>query len=109
MKAENKHVEYIEEVFEKLKQYDLKLSLDECEFLFITYLRQIIDAKGKKSDQSGSSAIKNMPAPINVSNSTSIHGTSKLLRYFYHKYTRPRKLFKKRFEIELQYRITESF
>ena len=43
--------------------------MDKCEFLKskIKYLGQITDTKGRKPDPSRSSAIKNMPAPINVS------------------------------------------
>ena len=67
--SQEQYAKHIKDVFEKIKQYGLKLSLDKCEFLKfkIRYLGQIIDAKGRKPDPSKSSARKNMPTPTNVS------------------------------------------
>ena len=61
------HTEHVTEVFVKIKQYGLELSLDKCEFSYLKSLGQIINTKGRKADLSKSSAIKNMLTPTNVS------------------------------------------
>ena len=67
--SQEQHAEHVKEVFEKVKQFGLKLSLDKCEFFSskIKYLRQMIDAKSRKQGPSRSRAIKNMPVLTNVS------------------------------------------
>ena len=57
--SREQHIDHFKEVFEKIKQFGLKLRLDKCEFLKktkIKYLGQMIDAKGRKPDPSKSSA-----------------------------------------------------
>ena len=68
-KTWEEHARHVKEVFIKNKSLDLSWVLKNVNFFKpkIKYLGQIIDEKRRRPDPSWANAIKNMPAPTNVS------------------------------------------
>ena len=62
------HLENLEKVFKRLRQYNLKLNISKCKFLRteVTYLGHKITNKGILPDDSKFEAIKNYPIPKNA-------------------------------------------
>ena len=55
-------MKHVIEVFQKIKEFGFKLSMEKCEF----FLSNIWDEKGRTSDPNQADAIKCMPTPTNV-------------------------------------------
>lgn len=55
------HCQSIKKVFQKLKEYNLKLQLDKCEFMSkkVAYLRHIVSQNGVKPNLDKIKAVKN--------------------------------------------------
>jgi len=64
-KDEPSHMRALEAVFERLRELDLKVSKDKCEFCRteVTYLGHVINAHGIKTDPKKLSAVRDMPEP----------------------------------------------
>ena len=54
--------------FEKLRQFNLKIEPDKCEFLKteLNYLGHVVTSEGVKPDLQKVKAIKNFPVPKNI-------------------------------------------
>ena len=63
-----KHLEHIQQVFNRLRKHDLKLKLKKCSFFQeqTEYLGFIIDKEGVKPDPKKVEAIRQLPAPTSV-------------------------------------------
>lgn len=63
-----KHLEHIQEVFDRLRKHGLKLKLKKCSFFQeqTEYLGFIINEKGVKPDPKKVAAIRQLPAPTSV-------------------------------------------
>ena len=66
----NEHVQTIEKLFEKLRQANLALQPEKCEFLKpeINYLGHIISSHGLKPNPDKLKAVKEFPDPKNQKN-----------------------------------------
>lgn len=64
----NHHLDNLEKVFQKLRNYNLKLNPAKCRFFCadVTYLGHHISAQGIQPDKSKYSSISNYPQPQNV-------------------------------------------
>jgi len=63
-------------LFEKIKEYGLKVNLTKCSFLQqeVNYLGQIISAEGRRPDPMKIESIVKMPAPKNLGELRSLLG-----------------------------------
>ena len=75
-KTQEEHARHVKEVFQKIKEFGFKLSIEKCEYFLpkIKYLGKIIDEKGRRPDPTHANTIKNMPAPTNLSSLQSFLG-----------------------------------
>jgi len=62
------HDKRLIEVLQRLREHNLKLQINKCEFLRkeVTYLGHIISENGILSDPAKLSAVKNFPTPKKV-------------------------------------------
>ena len=62
------HVKRLEDCFERLKQYGLKLKGSECEFLQrkVQYLGHRVSKSGIKTNPDKADALKTWPVPTNI-------------------------------------------
>jgi hypothetical protein len=79
-KTEDDHFQNLRLVFDRLKEYNLKLKPSKCHFLFNTlpFLGHIITHDGVKTDQRKVSKLKDWPTPKNLN----VLGVCKLLQTF---------------------------
>jgi len=63
------HQQRLEKVLNKLRNANVTLNVDKCQFLqpFIKFLGQIVNKDGIKPDPAKVQAIREMPAPTNIS------------------------------------------
>lgn len=67
-KSLEQHWEHIHKVFSQIQDYGFKIKEGKCDFFMkeIKYLGHIIDKDGRRPDPERAIAIKDMPAPENV-------------------------------------------
>lgn len=75
------HIQHIEQVFDRLRQFNFKIKLDKSEFLRkeVEYLGHVVTETGVKPHPKKIEAIKNYPLPDSV---TKIKGFLGLLGYY---------------------------
>ena len=75
------HKEHVQKVFSIIHEYGLKLKEFKCDFFMekIKYLEHFIDKNGRRPDPERATAIKNMPAPENIS---ALQSFLKLAKYY---------------------------
>ena len=78
------HLAHLNTIFERLRQYSLKLKLKKCSFLRneTNYLGFVIDKDGIKPDQKKVEAIRGLPAPTCVKEVRSFVGMCSYYRRF---------------------------
>lgn len=78
------HMERLEEVFQRLKNYNLKLKPSKCNFLCkeITYLGHIISDKGINPDPTKTEVVRSCPRPHNVKTIQQFLGLANYYRRF---------------------------
>ncbi|CAC5399296.1 unnamed protein product [Mytilus coruscus] len=79
--TDEEHLNNLESVLKRLNQYGLKANIDKCEFFkdSVTFCGHVIDKHGLHKTPDKIKAIKNAPAPENVSQLKSILG---LINYY---------------------------
>ncbi|CAC5377655.1 unnamed protein product [Mytilus coruscus] len=79
--TDEEHLNNLESVLKRLNQYGLKANIDTCEFFkdSVTFCGHVIDKHGLHKTPDKIKAIKNAPAPENVSQLKSILG---LINYY---------------------------
>ncbi len=72
----SEHLHTIEEVVKKLRQANLKLTSNKCQFAKqnIKFLGHIISADGITTDQGKTKAVKTYPVPKNIKDLISFKG-----------------------------------
>jgi hypothetical protein len=75
------HNERLREIFDRLKQFNLKIEPDKCEFLK-TELRYLVTSEGVKPDPNKVRAINDIPIPKNVTDVKSFLGLAGYYRKF---------------------------
>ena len=67
---------HVHKVFSRIQEYGFKLKESKCNFFMekIKYVEHIIDKDGWRPDPEQATAIKDMPAPENVSSLQSFFG-----------------------------------
>jgi len=88
------HHARLREVFQKLRQFNLIIDPDKCEFLKteLNYVGHVITSEGVKSDPEKIKAIKNFPIPKNTTDVKSFLGLKEFYRKFifqFSKITKP--------------------
>jgi len=80
-----KHKERLREVFDRLRQYNLKLQPSKCEFMRreVNYQRHIISEEGIKPDPKKTSCLTNFPVLHNPSEVKSFLGLAGYYRKFF--------------------------
>jgi len=83
-KTLEEHLKHIQEVFDRLRQHNLKLKLKKCNFLQTetTYLGFVINSKGIQPDPKKVEAIKSIQQPTTVKQVRSIIGACSYYRRF---------------------------
>jgi hypothetical protein len=83
------HNDKLREVFSHLKQWNIKIEPDKCEFLKIelNYLGHVITAEGIKPDPRKISSVVNFPVPRNTTDVKSFLGLSGYYRKFIAKFS----------------------
>ena len=78
------HNERLREIFEKLRQFNLKIEPDKCEFLKteLNYLGHVVTSEGVKPDPQKVKAIKEFPTPKNTTDVKSFLGLAGYYRKF---------------------------
>ena len=78
------HREHLNKVFAQIREFGFKVKEAKCYFCMnkIKYLGHIINKDGKRPDPERATAIKDMPAPDNVTSLQSFLWTCKLLPNF---------------------------
>jgi len=78
------HNERLREILERLRQFNLKIEPDKCEFLKteLNYLGRIVTSEGVKPDPNKVQAINDFPIPINVTDVKSFLGLAGYYRKF---------------------------
>ena len=78
------HVENLKEVFERLKEANLKLSPKKCHFFKkqVKFLGHIVSENGVSTDPSKIQAVKDWPVPKNVKEVRSFVGLTSYYRKF---------------------------
>jgi len=78
------HNERLREIFERLRQFNLKIEPDKCEFLKteLNYLGHIVTSEGVKPDPNKVQAINDFPIPKNVTDVKSFLGLAGYYRQF---------------------------
>ena len=82
----DEHLRRLQSVMDRLKEVNLKLSPDKCNFMSsqVTFLGHVLTAEGLKTDPEKISAVKNFPIPKTVTDVRSFLG----LAGFYRKYVK---------------------
>ena len=83
-KTYDEHLDHIKQVFQRLREADLKLKREKCEFFQaeIYYLGHVLTGKGIKPNPGKVKAITEMPAPKNVLEIQVFMGTANFYRKF---------------------------
>ena len=78
------HNDRLREIFERLRQFNLKIEPDKCEFLKteLNYLGHIVTSEGVKPDPNKVQAINDFPIPRNVTDVKSFLGLAGYYRKF---------------------------
>ena len=81
-KTAEEHLLHIQDIFDRLRQHDLKLKLKKCSFMKeeTTYLGYVIGAQGIKPDVNKVKMIRNLPPPQTVREVRSFLGASNYYR-----------------------------
>lgn len=84
----NDHSNKLREIFQRLRQYNLKLQPLKCEFLRkeVTYLGHLITDEGVKPEPNKIECVKNFPIPKNTKEVKSFLGLSGYYRRFIQNY-----------------------
>ena len=86
MNSSNKeqHKSHVHQVVKRIQDYGFKLKDGKCEFFLrkIKYLGQIIDENGRRPDPERAAAIKDMPAPKNITSLQSFLGLANYYNVF---------------------------
>ena len=98
-KTKELHREHLNQVFAQIREFGIKVKEAKCDFCMnkIKYLGHIIDKDGRRLDPERATAIKDIPAPGNVT-LQSFLGLAKYYQSFIKKFARspnPAKLLKK--------------
>ena len=80
-KTKELHREHLNKVFAQIQEFGFKVKEAKCDFCMnkIKYLGHIIDKDGRRPDPERASAIKDMPAPDNV---TTLQSFLRLANYY---------------------------
>ncbi|KAJ4425612.1 hypothetical protein ANN_27808 [Periplaneta americana] len=80
----SEHHTKLREVFEKLREYNIKIEPDKCEFLKaeLNYLGHVVTAEGVKPDPSKVNAVSEFPTPQNLKDIKSFLGLAGYYRKF---------------------------
>ena len=78
------HREHLNKVFAQIREFGFKVKEAKCDFCMnkIKYLGHIIDKDGRRSDPEKATAIKDMPAPDNVTTLQSFLGLANYYQSF---------------------------
>ena len=89
-KTKELHREHLNKVFAQIQEFGFKVKEAKCDFCMnkIKYLGHIINKDGRRPDPERATAIKDMPAPNNVTTLQSFLGLCKLLPKFHKKFAR---------------------
>ena len=81
--TQDSHLEQLEEVFLRLRKYNLKLNVAKSEFgsSEVTYLGYVIDAKGIRPGQEKLAAVKKFPVPDNIKKIREFVGLANYFRF----------------------------
>ena len=84
------HLERLEAVSSRLKEHNLKLRADKCEFLKsrVTYLGHVVSENGIETDPEKTEAIRTWPIPKIVKDVRSFLGFTGFYRRFIENYSR---------------------
>lgn len=76
--------ERLREIFERLRNFNLKIEPDKCEFLKteLSYIRQIVTSEGVKADHLKVKTINGFPTPRNTTDVKSFLGLAGYYRKF---------------------------
>ena len=76
------HKEHVHKVFSRIQEYGFKLNESKCNFFMekIRYLGYIINKDGRRPDPKWATAIKDIPAPGNIS---SLQNFLRLAKYYH--------------------------
>ena len=79
-----KHLNDLEQVFERIRKANLKLGPEKCKFCFgeIKFLGHIIGKDGIKTDPAKIEKVKNYPRPVNLTQLRGFLGLAKYYRKF---------------------------
>jgi hypothetical protein len=82
------HEKKLREIFERLREHNLKLQPHKCQFLRkeVIYLGHVITEDGIKPDPEKTSCVKNFPRPHNVTTVKSFIGLANYYRRFIPKF-----------------------
>ena len=99
------HEEKLNLVMERLKESNLQLNLDKCEFLktSVRYLGHILNKNGVSPDPRKIEAVKNFPQPTNVKNVGQFLGLAGYYRRFIKHFARMAKPLTKLLEKEYEF------
>ncbi len=66
--SEEEHLQNLNMLLKSLNEWGLRVNLDKCEFFkeHITYLRHVLDSSGIKPTGENSTAIQQLPVPVNL-------------------------------------------
>lgn len=83
-KSTETHHQHVQEVFSRINNYGFKVKETKCDFFLheIKYLGHIINRHGRKPDPERATAIKDMPAPTNISELQSFLGLANYYQVF---------------------------
>jgi hypothetical protein len=86
----SEHNARLREVFDKLRQYNLKIEPDKCEFLKteLSYLGHVVTREGVKCDPEKVKAIKEFPIPKNFTDVKSFLGLAGYYRKFIYQFSK---------------------
>ena len=83
-KTKELHREHLNKVFAQIQEFGFKVKEAKCDFCMnkIKYLGHIIDKDGRRPDHERATAIKDMPAPDNVTTLQSFLGLANYYQSF---------------------------
>ncbi|KAJ8028616.1 hypothetical protein HOLleu_30909 [Holothuria leucospilota] len=89
-KAFEEHLERLNSVFQRLRDFGLKLKPSKCEFLrqSVNYLGHIVSARGVETDPEKTERIRKWPVPINVKQLRKFLGFTGYYRRFVKDYSK---------------------